>query len=241
MQRLAENPVFALRSHRFRELARGKATRDAELPTWTAEEVRAFETTFLAPAKTGADLLRVVLGVLADVQKGLTTDDFTSRALLERAKDEDEVQPWLAEQMLLRAEGRFQITRESEIALGDKPDITVSSTACPYQVAVEIKHGGKGWTGGELENALRAQLAVDYLKPDYRRHGVLVITHHHSRRWQRPNQSKRIEFSDLIAWLSDIAATIKQNDVGHITVACVGLNAWKAEFSSSSEALRTRS
>jgi hypothetical protein len=229
MKRLAENPIFTLRSHRLRELARGKATRDAELPAWTAEEVRGFERTFLAPAKTGADLLRVVLGVLADVQRGLTTDDFSSRALLERAKDEDEVQPWLAEQMLLRARGRFQITRESEIALGDKPDITVSSTACPFQVAVEIKHGGKGWTGAELESALRVQLAVDYLKPESRRHGVIVITHHHSRRWQRPNQSKRIEFSELIAWLSDIAATIKQNAVGHISVACVGLNAWKAE------------
>ena len=191
MQRLAGNPVLTLRSHRFRELARGKATRDAELPTWTAEEVRGFERTFLTPAKTGADLLRVVLGVLADIQRGLTTDDFSSRALLERAKDEDEVQPWLAEQMLLRAKGRFQITRENEIALGDKPDITVSSTACPFQVAVEIKHGGKGWTGAELQNALRVQLAVDYLKPKSRRHGVLVITHHHSRRWQRPNRVSR--------------------------------------------------
>jgi hypothetical protein len=163
------------------------------------------------------------------IQRGLTTDDFSSRALLERAKDEDEVQPWLAEQMLLRAKGRFQITRESEIALGDKPDITVSSTACPFQVAVEIKHGGKGWTGAELENALRVQLALDYLKPESRRHGVLVITHHHSRRWQRPNQSKRIEFSELMEWLSDIAVTIKQTAVGHVSVACVGLKAWKAE------------
>jgi hypothetical protein len=231
MQRLAENPAFTLRSHRFRELARGKATRDADLPAWTAEEIRGFESTFLAPAKTGADLLRIVLGVLSDIQRGLTTDDFSSRALLERAKDEEEVQPWLAEQMLLRARGRFQITRESEIALGDKPDIIVASTVCPFQVAVEIKHGGKGWSGAELENALRVQLGVDYLKPEARRHGVLVITHHHSRRWQRPDQSKRIEFSELIAWLSGIAATIKQNAVGHISVACVGLNAWKIDSS----------
>jgi hypothetical protein len=235
MKRLADNPAFALRSHRFRELARGKATRDAELPAWTADEVRGFESSFLAPAKTGADLLRIVLGVLADIQKGLTTDDFSSRALLERAKDEDEVQPWLAEQMLLRAKGRFQITREGEIALGDKPDISVASTACPYQVAVEIKHGGKGWSATDLENALRVQLAEDYLKPHYRRHGVLVITHHHNRRWQRPNQNKKIEFSELIAWLSEIAATIKENTVGHIIVACVGLNARKAEAAIESE------
>ncbi|MFB6465016.1 hypothetical protein [Bradyrhizobium tunisiense] len=229
MQRLADDPVFTLRSHRFRELARGKAERDAEFPAWTAAEVLTLERNSTVPAKTGADLLRIVLGVLADIQHNLTSGDFNSRALLERAKDEYEVQPWLAEQMLTRAKGRFHIIREGEIALGDKPDIFVASTASTYQVAVEIKHGGKGWSAPDLEDALRTQLAEDYLKPEYRRYGVLVITHHRDRRWQRAGDNKRIEFSDLIKWLSGIAATIKQNAAGHITVQCVGLNAWKSE------------
>jgi hypothetical protein len=228
MKRLADDPLFALRAHRFHELARGKAIRDSEVPAWTPEEVRAFEADSIAPAKAGADLLRVVLGVLADIQLNLTSGDFTSRALLEKAKDEDEVQPWLAEQMLARAKGRFHILREGEIALGDKPDIIVASTASQCQVAVEVKHGGKGWTGADLEDALRVQLAEDYLKPEYRRHGVLVVTHHRDRRWHRTNENKKIEFSDLIEWLSGIAATIKQNAAGRIAVECVGLNAWKA-------------
>jgi hypothetical protein len=229
MLRLADDPVFALRSHRFHGLARGKAERDTEFPAWTAAEVLTLERESTTPAKTGADLLRIVLGVLADIQLNLAGGDFSSRVLLERARDEYDVQPWLAEQMLTRAEGRFHIIREGEIALGDKPDIFVASTASTFQVAVEIKHGGKGWSATGLENALRAQLADDYLKPEYRRHGVLVITHHRDRRWQRAGDNKRIEFSDLIKWLSGIAATIKHNAAGHITVQCVGLNAWKAE------------
>jgi hypothetical protein len=229
MQRLADDPVFALSSHRFHELARGKAERDAEFPAWTAAEVLTLERDSTAPAKTGADLLRIVLGVLADIQHNLTAGDFNSRTLLERAQDEYEVQPWLAEQMLARAKGRFHIIREGEIALGDKPDIFVASTASTFQVAVEIKHGGKGWSAPDLEDALRTQLAEDYLKPEYRRHGVLVITHHRDRRWQRAGDHKKIEFSDLITWLSGIAATIEHNAAGHITTRCVGLNAWKAQ------------
>ncbi|MFK4536194.1 hypothetical protein ABIA00_004377 [Bradyrhizobium ottawaense] len=232
IKRLADDPVFALRSHRFRELARGKAIRDSEPPAWTAEEVRAFETGFLAPAKTGTDLLHIVLGVLADIDHSLTKDDFSSRALLEKAKDEDEVQPWLAEQLLLRAKGRFHLVREGEIALGDKPDIFVASTASSFQVSVEIKHGGKGWSGSDLENALRMQLAEDYLKPEYRRHGVLVVTHHRDRRWQRSNDNRKITFADLIKWLSSIAKTLTENASGHIVVECVGINAWKAETGS---------
>jgi hypothetical protein len=227
MLRLADDPVFALRSRRFHELARGKAERDAEFPAWTAAEVLTFERQFTAPAKTGADLLRAVLGVLADIQHHLTGGDFSSRALLERAQDEYEVQPWLAEQMLARAKGRFHIIREGEIALRDKPDIFVASTASPFQVAVEIKHGGKGWSAADLEDALRIQLAEDYLKPEYRRHGVLVITHHRDRRWQRSGDNERIEFCGLIKWLSGVATAIKHNVAGHITVECVGLNAWR--------------
>ena len=119
MQRLANNPVFALRSHRFHELARGKAERDTEVPAWTPAEILTFERQFTAPVKTGVDLLRLVLGVLADIAQNLTKGDFTSRALLERAKDEEEVQHWLAEQMNARAKGRFHAIREAEVAIRD--------------------------------------------------------------------------------------------------------------------------
>src|SRR5712675_1999373 len=106
----------------------------------------------------------------------------SSRALMERAKDEDEVQHWLAEQMNARAKGRFHVVREAEVAIGDKPDLIVASTSAPCQVAIEVKHGGMGWSARDLEKALRTQLAEDYLKPENRRHGVLVITHHRDRR-----------------------------------------------------------
>jgi hypothetical protein len=229
MRRLAADPVFALRSHRFSELARGKAERDAEGPAWTANEALRFHREFTAPVKTGADLLRVVMGVLGDIAQSLTSEDVTSRPLLERAKDEDEVQHWLVEQINARAHGRFQAFREAQVATGDKPDVIIASTSAPCQVAVEVKHGGMGWSARDLEHALRTQLAEDYLKPESRRHGVLVITHHRERRWHRVTDNKPISFSDLIAWLSGIAETLTENAVGSIAVRCAGINAWKSE------------
>ena len=228
MQRLADDPVFALRSHRFHELARGKAEKDTESPSWTAAEVLTFHNHATAPAKTGEDLLRVVMSVLDDIAQNLTHGDVTSRPLLERAKDEDEVQNWLVEQMNARARGRFHAFREPEVAGGNKPDVVAASTSMPpYQVAIEVKHGGKGWTARELELALRTQLAEDYLKPENRRHGVLVITHHHDRRWLDVNDKKPLSFAQLITWLSGIAETLTENVVGPIEVKCVGINAWK--------------
>jgi hypothetical protein len=227
MVRAANDPDFAARSERFRELARGKAERDAEYPAWTIPEVITFETRYTAPVKTGADLLRLVLGILADIVFTLNKGDSTSRPLLERAKDEDEVQNWLAEQIQLRSLGRYHAHREAQVAQGDKPDIIVASAAAQCEVAIEVKHGGKGWTATELEQALRTQLAVDYLKPATRRHGVLVITHHRDRRWLDPSTRKSLSFEAVISWLSGIAATLVETDSGAVEVHCVGINAWR--------------
>ena len=229
MKRLADDPVFELRSHRFYELAREKAERDTEGPAWSAAEALKFHREGTAPAKTGADLLRLVMGVLADIEQNLTHGDVTSRPLLERAKDEDEVQNWLVEQMNARARGRFQAFREAQIAGGNKPDVIVASTSAPCEVAIEVKHGGMGWTARQLEDALRTQLAEDYLKPQNRRHGVLVITHHRDRRWLDVNDKKLNSFPELIEWLSGIAETIKQNTVGVIEARCFGINAWNSD------------
>jgi len=225
LKSLAEKPEFAFRAERFKELARGKAERDTEPPAWKETEVVSFEQRHTAPAKTGIDLFRIVVSVLNDIRFQLTSGDVSSRPLLERAKDEDEVQKWIVEQMNYRSRGRFTAFREAEVAGGDKPDVIVSSTSAQCEVGIEIKHGGKGWTPRQLESALSKQLAQDYLKPSTRRHGVLVVTHHGQRGWRDPQSNGPITFAELIRWLQLTAETIFQNDSGPIEVKCIGIDA----------------
>ena len=228
MRRIAEEPVVASRAGRFRELTRAKAERDAELSPWTPKEVLAFERQRTAPVKTGADLLRVVEGVIRDIQFQLTKGDASSRRLLERAQDEDEVQNWLTEQLNLRARGRFHAFREVEVAQGDKPDIIAASTSAPCEVAIEVKHS-KRWTLRQLDDASRNQLAEDYLKPETRRHGILVITHHRARRWRDTGTNELMTFADLIQRLAATAATIVRNSSGAIEVKCLGIDSSGSE------------
>jgi hypothetical protein len=56
---------------------------------------------------------------------------------------------------------------------------------------------------------------------------VLVVTHHHDRRWLDVRDKKPLSFAELITWLSGIAQTLTENVVGPIEVKCVGINAWK--------------
>jgi hypothetical protein len=228
MRRAADHPSFKSRAGRFHELARGKAEQDSELPAWTVTELLTFEQKHVAPAKTGDDLLRVTIGVLNDIRLGLTRADATTRPLLARAIDEDEVQHWLVEQMNFRSKGQFHVHREAEVALGDKPDIIVSSTSAQCEVAIEVKHGGMGWTARQLREALKTQLAEDYLKPLSRRHGVLVITNHRDRQWLHPGSNKPLKFPKLLEWMTGIAKSVVENDSGAIEVACIGIDASEA-------------
>jgi hypothetical protein len=225
LRRMADDPEYALRADRFCELARGKAERDTEPPAWTARETVVFEREHTAPVKAGVDLLRVVESVLKDIQFQLDKMDVSSRTLLQRAADEDEVQNWIVEQMNYRSRGRFIAHREAEVADGDMPDVIISSTSAPCEVAIEIKHGGKKWTVRQLEHALRSQLATDYLKPPSRRHGVLVITHHGQRQWRDPESNEVVTFEGLILLLASVAKTLVNNEAGAIEVRCFGIDA----------------
>ncbi len=225
MRMLAADEAFPSRAIRFRELAHGKAEQDAEPPAWTPAEVLALERCHVAPVKSGEALLRVVMDVLSDIQSGLFHADATSRPLVARAQNEDEVQKWIAEQMSLRANGRFHVHREAQVARGDKPDIIVSSTAAPFEVAVEVKHGGMPWTVRALERALTWQLARNYLKPATRRHGVLVVSHHGRRTWHDPDTRAAMSFGDLIERLRKIAVAFERNQLGPIEVRVFGIDA----------------
>lgn len=222
---LAADTSFAGLSTRLAELAHGKAECDAEIPAWTPADVVGFERSHISPAQTGHALLRVVVGVLQDVQSSFSQADATSRPLLERAEDEEEVQAWLAEQMNARARGRYHAHREAQVAQGDKPDMIVSSTAAAVEVAMEVKHGGKNWTVRNFERALTRQLAEKYLRPPSRRWGVLAISHHGRRTWRHPETHEMMTFHDVIQHLQVLAGSVDSNTSGPIEVRAFGIDA----------------
>ena len=107
------------------------------------------------------------------------------------------------------------------------PDVLVSAIGALVEVAVEAKHGGKGWSTNALEESLRRQLAEDYLRPMWRRHGIFVVTNHKKRGWLHPKTRKSMTFSEMIAYLNGVAATLRKNRTGEISVTVIGIDAYK--------------
>jgi hypothetical protein len=223
---LADAGIAGVSKTRFRELARGKAERDSEFAPWEPGRVVAMEARHAAPIRTHDDLMRVIMSVLADIQRDLVHEDASLRKLVVPADSEDQVQQWLAVELRMRAKGRFHVHRESEIADKNKPDIVVSAIGAAIELAIEVKHGGKkDWTVKTLEIALAEQLATDYLRTAARRRGILVITHHGNRTWLTPEDNAELHFECLIGRLQRLAATIRSNAIGSVKVEVVGIDA----------------
>lgn len=219
--RLARDQFWGDRSCRALELARERAEKDGDLSTpWSPKETIDFERKRLAPIKTGDDLMRVIEEVLGDIQIGFEQDDATSRDLLALAPDEDHVQNWFTEQINLRSNGRYHAFREPRVANKKRSDVIVASTSCIAQLAVEIKHGGKGWTVRDLEQALTAQLGGQYLKAENRRHGVLLITNHDREYWVCPDTKRHLKFDALLERLNLVGRDDKQG----LQVIAIGLD-----------------
>jgi hypothetical protein len=222
MKRIALDQSFGGNTVRFLELTRSKAERDAEVEAWTASDVVKFEQRGISPAKTGIEFFEQVKGVLADIASGFNSQDASSAALLRLAKDEEQVQKWLGEQLTLRSAERYHVAREPIVANKKEPDITLSSTTSNFQLAIEIKHGGKKWSGSDYQVALLEQLNGQYLKPPNRRQGILVITHHEAKRtWRKTDDREILRFDELIAWLTGIAHQL--GDDGRL-VEVIGLD-----------------
>ena len=226
VMRLSRNPVVGESQHRLRELAYEMVERQSERPAWTADDVRTFEAEALAPIRTGPDLMKLTVALLDDIAESFTRDDMSAQQVVLTAQDEGAVQDWLGQTLNLRSRGRFHAHKESQIVHHDKPDILISSSSSPDEVAIEVKHGDKNWSLTDMRKALTDQLATRYLRPDNRRHGVLVISNHRgSRFWRDPNQKRRMSFADLIDFLNALAATITCNDTGPISVCVRGIDA----------------
>ncbi|CAE6767999.1 hypothetical protein R69619_03706 [Paraburkholderia nemoris] len=223
LKELAADPVFSASALRFRELAHGKAERDGDIRPWSTREVVDLEKMHVSPAKTGHDLLRIVLGVLSDIVMGFVQADATSRGLLSLARDEEQVQNWLAERLRERSKARYHVHREPEVAKKNEPDIVISSTSADTQVAIEVKNANKGWTVAKLESTLQGQLARDYLRTDNRRHGILVVSRHQPRTWR--SAGRTWEFTHLMAHLDVVAQRVECNETGPVVIRAVGIDA----------------
>ena len=224
MRQLLADGAFGHSTRRLHRLAEQMAEAASDGGPWSEAAVIQFERENIEPVTTGERLFALVYELVDDIAQTIQTSDVSAREVLLTATSEHAVQSWLAHELRGLARGRFTVPIEAEAIGRDRLDIVVSANAAAVEVAVEMKHGGMGWSYADYRRSLKHQLGERYLKPPQRRHGLLVVSNHGDRRWS-DGAGGVMRFDELIGHLASEAATLTKNRYGPIHLAIRGLDA----------------
>ena len=236
---IADDDEFAASSDRLRLLARQRAAADAEFAPYAPGDVAALEERHEIPPKDRDGLFALLLDRLEDLAHDLHHGDFSDRRTVRSITEESEMQRTLASRLRERANGAYTVTREEEVADGNRTDVRLAAVGSDQKVAVEIKITDNGWSLGDLEHALRKQLAGRYLRHSNCTAGCLLLTYHGRKNyWSDPVTRKRLVFRDVVSFLKEKATEIEREQ-HRIRVDVFDLDL--SDFSPASDHLQTHS
>ena len=223
---IADADEFAASSDRLRLLARQRAAADAEFSPYAPEDVSALERRHEIPPKDRDGLFALLLDRLGDLAHDLHHDDFSDRRTVRSITKESEMQRTVASRLRERANGAYKVTREEEVADGNRTDIRLAAVGSDQKVAVEIKIADNDWSLNDLEHALRNQLAGRYLRHSNCTAGCLLLTYHGRKEyWNDPPVNRKcLAFRDVVSFLKEKATEIEREHRHHIRVAVFGLD-----------------
>ena len=220
---LADDDDFAHMADWLRHRNRQQAAADAEFAPYSPGEVRALEERLEAPPKDRDGLFDVMMDRLEDLAHDLRHDDLSDRRTVRGIAEEAEMQRTLAHRLQGAANGAYTVTREEEVADGNRTDIRLLAAGSGPKAVLEIKIADN-WTLTELERALRDQLVGKYMRHSDCKAGCLLLTWHGGKRfWKRPDDRKRLDFPGIVEFLSDRAREVEAEDPG-IRLSVFGLD-----------------
>lgn len=208
--------------------AKAMLERDSERQEWSADELLDFEKHFLAPIKNGKQLHAAVMNALERVRDDLIYADASIVEILKivaekNVRDENALRNAFMSRLIDGNPTLFHAARENHVGQEKRPDIFIAGATCPFQVAVEVKQADY-WSGRELVQALETQLVGQYLYPQRRRNGILLLIDTGAKKsWQIPGNPKRLGFAALVQALQTIATSLCNVD-GRENVSVFGLD-----------------
>ncbi|WP_372397758.1 hypothetical protein ABMY26_27605 [Azospirillum sp. HJ39] len=219
-------PVFrdAVRRH-------GEAVADGE--PWTPAQIVAFAAEHECDPRTPDDLFRVACNRLRAIQHDIEERDFGDRGLFPPKTPEISLQRYFAGRLERESRGRYDVTREEEVADHKEPDIRLRRAQVGV-VSIEIKPLDSGrYSVAELKDTLETQLVGQYMRAVDSRHGILLLCMIESRRWEIENPDGTINrfagLPDLLRVLNDAAVGLvaRRPDIDGLTVIGIDATPWE--------------
>lgn len=222
---LADEVNFSHFPDRLQLLARERAADDAEFLPYGPEDVIALENSLETPPQDKDSLFDLMMERLEELADDYSHGEYSNRRTIQRISEEPEMQRTLAGQLQLKANGAYKVTREEAVADDNKTDIRLLSIIGNQKAVIEVKIADNRWSLSDLLKALREQLVGKYLRDANCKAGCLLLTNHDKKKfWIHPDTRCRIYFSELIAFLNEMAAALEEEKLHTIRISVFGLD-----------------
>lgn len=186
IQELAEGHQNASSLSWMLRLARERAEMDGDIENWSDDQFREFDADQLMTPATNAQVFSVAVQRLIDIRSWLEGGDDSPYQTWQRVEAETEMRNLIVGRLNDLAKGRYSCAQENEMPNAQRPDIWLQRPSLT-SVPVELKLLDNGWSGPDLCERLRNQLAGDYLRAEGGGRGIMLLIWQGrklNRRWQ---------------------------------------------------------
>lgn len=151
-----------------------RAEEDADLEPWSAQRVREYDQYQTSTPTSHRQLFDLTVNRLIDLKAWLERGNDSPYKTWQRAEGETETRNLVAGCLNGQSVGRYTCAQENELPNRQRPDIWVQNPRVPSPVPIELKLLEK-WSGPDLCERLRNQLAGDYLREATAGCGVMLL------------------------------------------------------------------
>lgn len=210
----------------YMSLAHRRAELDAEPSVWQSIDTSSFANQAEKSPSTHRELFDLIFFRLLDLkdefENGATSNAPAFHDILDETKHRIYIGGWLRN----CCAGRYSISHENELADATRPDLYVFSNSIAGEVPIELKIADS-WTVKVLEERLKNQLCGQYLRDPHSTCGIFLLIYCGKEYWEHPTTKEHLNFSQLIAFLENIAAEILIKDKKIESIQVVGIDLTK--------------
>lgn len=214
---LADSGIVGDFADRARAIALAHAAGVAEGPGFTTAQIQSVLAGTAPPPMTTDQMFELLLRRLNDLEDFLTTDT-SSRETWAQTQLERPMRRLIARELEVQARGAYSIHQESVSADEKETDIRLLSSASSITGVIELKLGEK-WSGAQLRATIHDQLVRQYLQPEHRRAGCLLVTAATDKTWVDPDTGIYLDVAGLRAFLSAEAQRLEGVLGQHVRLA----------------------
>lgn len=154
------------------------------------------------------EMFHLMLNRLEDLEEYLLSD-YSPKATWKQMKKEFELRRAIADFLNTRSRSLYTINQEAVTADEKETDIRLVTNS--YVAVIELKLGNN-WSGKELRDTIGEQLVKQYMQPENRKAGCLLIVVNTKRNWEHPDTGARLNIDGLQKMLDEEARKVVEEN-----------------------------